>query len=179
MTTAHLARLCACRNWLCAFGVAFGLLGCVTGGESGPDASCIDADGDGECIPNDCDDSDSSVHPGGCEGRIDGVDNNCNGVIDDCDCSDPSINPEAEEVCDGRDNDCDNLVDEGVTVPFYADSDHDGYGGSSTTISACEAPAGFVGIPGDCDDTAADVSPGATEVAGNGIDDDCDGAIDE
>jgi hypothetical protein len=59
---------------------------------------------------------------------------------------------------------------------FYIDADGDGYGSSLMTIADCTAPPGFVADNTDCDDTRAAVNPGATEVMGNGIDDDCDPA---
>jgi len=48
------------------------------------------------------------------------------------------------------------------------DADGDGYG---TTVDASCTNAGV-----DCDDTDAAVNPGATEIAGNGVDDDCNAA---
>jgi hypothetical protein len=61
---------------------------------------------------------------------------------------------------------------------YYADTDGDGYGNASSSTNACSQPTGYVTDNTDCDDTRATVYPGATEVA-NGIDDDCDGSIDE
>ena len=96
----------------------------------------------------------------------------------DCDDSDASVNPGATEVCNGVDDDCDGQVDEGVQNTYYADTDGDGYGDASNSTEACSAPAGYVSDNTDCDDSDANVNPGATEVC-NGIDDDCDGQVDE
>ena len=66
-----------------------------------------------------------------------------------------------------------------VTI-FYADLDGDGYGnGASGVAEACTAPAGYVSNSSDCNDDNASVHPGATEICGNSIDDDCDGQVDE
>jgi hypothetical protein len=65
-----------------------------------------------------------------------------------------------------------------VKTTYYGDADGDGYGDPANTTEACSAPAGYVENDGDCDDTNAAVNPGATEVE-NGIDDNCDGQIDE
>jgi hypothetical protein len=97
---------------------------------------------------------------------------------DDCDDSNAAIHPGATEVCNGKDDDCDGTVDEGVTVTYYTDTDQDGYGNSAVATQACSAPAGFVAVAGDCNDSNASVNPGATEAC-NGIDDDCDGIIDD
>jgi hypothetical protein len=64
---------------------------------------CVDADGDGFCADVDCDDHDAAVHPGAAEVCGDGLDNDCDGVVDngcgvtcaaDTDCA-------ANEVCVG------------------------------------------------------------------------------
>jgi hypothetical protein len=101
-------------------------------------------------------------------------------VADDTDCDDAyaDTNPDAPEICDERDNNCDGAVDEGVTTAFYADTDGDGYGDVTTLVETCDPPSGFSDTAGDCDDAEAAVNPGASEVC-NDIDDNCDGVIDE
>ncbi len=82
------------------------------------------------------------------------------------------------ESCNGRDDDCDGLTDEGC-ARFYRDVDGDGFGRATDTVTAMSAPAGYVAIDSDCDDARADVNPGRAEVCANGIDDNCSGGIDE
>jgi hypothetical protein len=97
---------------------------------------------------------------------------------DDCDDKAASVFPGASETCNGRDDDCDGMIDEEGTdgTSFYVDADGDGVG-TGSPVSACAAPAGYVPSPGDCDDGDAEVSPLATELC-NGADDDCDGETD-
>jgi hypothetical protein len=99
----------------------------------------------------------------------------------DCDDSDPNIHPGAAEICDGLDNNCNDLPDDGLTFStYYQDADGDGFGTVAATDTNClgVAPAGFVANSLDCDDTDPDVSPDATEVV-DGLDNDCNGLVDD
>jgi hypothetical protein len=102
-------------------------------------------------------------------------------VATSTDCNDASaaIRPGAPETCNLVDDDCDSLVDENVTTTFYRDADGDGFGGSASgSTAACTAPAGYVATSTDCNDASATIRPDATESC-NGLDDDCDGLVDE
>ena len=77
----------------------------------------------------------------------------------DCDDRDAGANPAGVESCDGADQDCDGVVDEGTSC-FDDDGD------------------GITEDEGDCDDATAATRPGATEDLTNGRDDDCDGVTD-
>ncbi len=146
-----------------------------------------DQDGDGFGDPNntvqactvpsgfvadntDCNDLNGAIYPGAIE-ICDGVDNDCDGLVDespdldgdgftlcdgDCDDADATIYPGAPELCDGVDNDCDGEVPDSEV-----DDDGDGF-------SECQ---------GDCDDTDSSIYPGAPEIC-DGIDNDCDGLVD-
>lgn len=63
-------------------------------------------------------------------------------------------------------------------VTYYADSDNDGYGDTNNSIQGCSAPSGYTQTGGDCDDTDANIYPGATEVCDN-LDNNCDGVVDD
>ncbi len=91
----------------------------------------------------------------------------------DCNDNEASINPAAQEDCDGVDNNCDSQIDEGVQTTYYADTDSDGYGDPNNTVLDCALPSGYVTDNTDCDDTDNTVNPGETEIVGNGKDDDC------
>jgi hypothetical protein len=100
----------------------------------------------------------------------------------DCDDRQPGVHPHADEICDGLDNDCDDLVDGqddslSAAPTWYRDADGDGYGGEPSGERACEAPIGEVADGTDCDDADAAVHPGAAEVCDD-RDDDCDGLVD-
>jgi hypothetical protein len=165
----------------------------LTGGPTTP----TDLDGDGFAEGFDCDDTDPDVHPGAAE-LCNGLDDDCDGAVPsdeldgdgdgqatcdgDCDDADPTVYDGAEERCDGLDNDCDALLDEadpdlidGIT--YYSDADRDGYGTGDGTVS-CLQPPDTATQGGDCDDAVDTTFPGAYETC-NGVDDDCDGAIDD
>lgn len=153
-----------------------------------------DLDGDTFAACEECDDNDATISPSGIE-LCDLVDNNCDGTVDeasaadaptwyqdtdgdgygdaavstvacsaplgfvasdaDCDDADIAYNPAAPEACDDpNDYNCDGLVE-------YADADGDGY-------AACT----------ECDDSDASVSPAGVEMC-DGVDNNCDGLIDE
>ncbi len=106
-----------------------------------------------------------------------------NGYADnalDCDDGDDQIHPDADEVCDGEDNNCSGSVDDEPVdaTTWYGDSDEDGYGGSQFSETTCDAPSGFVNNDEDCDDLDETVFPGAAEDC-DGVDNDCDGETDE
>jgi uncharacterized protein (TIGR03382 family) len=100
----------------------------------------------------------------------------------DCDDSDPDRYPSNAESCDGLDQDCDDEVDESATDMriWREDADGDGFQGA-TRIRSCEPPPGWAADSGeaDCDDADASVYPGAVELCGDGIDQDCDDEVDE
>ena len=95
----------------------------------------------------------------------------------DCDDADETAYPGNEEICDGVDNDCNKLVDDDATdaTTWYADKDEDTYGQSGEETEACEAPVDSTDRAGDCDDTDASVNPGESETWYDGTDQDCDG----
>jgi hypothetical protein len=101
-------------------------------------------------------------------------------VVDatDCDDSDPLAFPGGEEHCDGLDTDCDGTADEDDALEahaWYWDGDGDGWGDLSTPDTGCYPASGYTLTAGDCDDADPAVWPGAAEVCGDGVDDDCDG----
>ncbi len=133
------------------------------------EAGCTDNDGDFYSLETD---------PASC-GSICGSQACLGG--DDCDDNDASTNPGAAEICDnGVDDDCDSLVDcddadcEGNPACLTCeDSDSDG-------VDACDAagnPVTGCDDPCDCDDADIEVFPGKTEIC-NGKDDNCDDIVD-
>jgi len=95
----------------------------------------------------------------------------------DCNDADATVYPDATEICDGIDNDCDEAIDEDLaTATFYVDSDGDGYG-ASEPVEMCAVPeSGYSTVSGDCNDVDASTNPGAEDLTLDGIDQDCNDA---
>jgi hypothetical protein len=88
-----------------------------------------------------------------------------------------AVNPDGQEVCNGYDDDCDELVDgEDSSVDgnlYYPDRDNDGFGSATDPpVVACSEPFGQRADATDCDDDDAAVNTAAIEVC-NGRDDNC------
>lgn len=94
----------------------------------------------------------------------------------DCGDQNASRHPDADELCNGIDDDCDGSVDNDAIDPrsWYLDQDQDAFGTAETVETACEPSAGFVAEAGDCDDTDPLSHPGAEEDC-DPVDRDCDG----
>ena len=149
---------------------------------------------------DDCDDLDPAVNPGATE-VCDDADNDCDGAVDsdddDVDLATAStwyIDEDGDgygvpgdelEACSAPAGRADNADDCDDTDPalhpetvWYPDSDADGFGRDSDATVGCAQPDDHVLDGGDCDDTAPAVNPGADERC-DGIDNDCNGTVDE
>lgn len=96
----------------------------------------------------------------------------------DCDDGNPAVNPGATELCSFTDENCDG--DRMAPPTYFRDADGDGFGAIAEIVSeGCTPPEGYVEEAGDCDPEDAAINPTAAEVPGNGVDDNCNGMIDE
>ncbi len=100
---------------------------------------------------------------------------------DDCDDSDVAVHPDADEVCNGVDDDCDDSIDEDDAAPgtWYQDADGDGYGDDESLVETCEPDDDYVTVGGDCDDSDDTINPDADEICDGLVDENCDGEVDE
>ncbi len=172
---------------------------------------------------DDCDDTDPDVHPDATE-VCNGIDDDCDEAIDDADtvtgattwyldvdgdgagaiggttvvqCADPGpyatvggdcddtdieVHPGADELCDAIDQDCDGETRDADSLDatvWYPDVDEDGFGEDAQAVTDCDGPTDYISTGGDCDDGLASVFPGAVEVCGDNVDQDCNGTPDD
>lgn len=101
--------------------------------------------------------------------------------VGDCNENNAAVNPNAVEKCNGKDDNCNGMVDENaVIVEMWPDEDRDGYYGAKTgtPMMGCGDIPGYAGDPGDCSPREPKVHPGATEIC-NLLDDNCNSRVDE
>jgi len=134
-------------------------------------ADCVDPDDDGDGVPDDADNCPAVANASQADFDGDGMGNECDpdddqdGAPDEADCApfDDTSYPGADELCDGKDNDCDGPKDEelGSTTCGLGECEH--------TIENCVG-----GIPQLCDPMEGSVP----EIC-DGKDQDCNGEIDD
>ncbi len=143
----------------------------------------------------DCDDTKPAFYPGASETDCeDPADYNCDGssgyadvdrdtfaACEECDDAVGTVNPDATEVCNDIDDDCDGTIDGATSADahtWYVDADSDGYTDAERSVTDCAQPEFYVdpSDESDCDDVNNTVHPDATEVMDDGIDQDCDGS---
>lgn len=130
---------------------------------------CPDADGDNSSVNVDCDDSDSRIFPGAPE-LDDGKDNDCNGIVDDgLDTDSDGFTPIFGGDCNDSDSTLNPLAAE---IPDGIDNNCDGV---VLPEESDDDSDGVSELQGDCDDTNNTIFPNAVEITNDGIDQDCNG----
>jgi len=140
-------------------------------------ADCMETDKDGDGVPDGADNCPSISNEAQEDFDVDNFgdvcdlddDNDMASDEEDCGPLDPEVHPGAEEVCDGKDNDCNLIVDEG-----FVDTDTDGW---KNCIDDDDDNDEFVDII-DCAPLDPAIYPGAVESC-DGLDNDCDNLVDE
>ena len=178
-----------------AVGASVALLAFAAGCRSeGKTEYVVDADQDGVAEADDCDDNDAQIGAGSTfytdadgDGYGDGalMGTYCGAAeglsesSDDCDDADSTVHPDADDLCDGIDQDCDGVVDnDSPPVAVYSDADGDGYGDDATATLECVVPEGAVTVGGDCNDADFAYNPDATEDdCADPNDYNCDGSV--
>ncbi len=137
-----------------------------------PNTTCNTDDTCPSCICGDCNDTNSQTYPGATE-ICDGQDNDCNDIIDD---EELDLDNDGFMICNG---DCN---DTNPNTYFGATEICDGQDNDCNDIIDDEEldldNDGFMICNGDCNDTNPDTYPDAPEIC-DGQDNDCDGSIDE
>ncbi len=148
-----------------------------------------DLDGDGITVANgDCDDADAGIHPGATEVVGDGVDHDCDGVVN-CYADADGDGYRSDAVVPSPTTGCTGAGEALATVPAGDCNDADSriHPGASEdcddpTDYNCDGSVSFADADGDgwaacvdCDDTDPSAFPGADEIVADGIDEDCDG----
>ncbi len=151
---------------------------------NGKDDNCdgsIDPKGAGGCVNYDYDGDGDGYGLTGTSECACGPDGPFSATVGgDCNDVSAAIHPDAAETCNAIDDNCNGQTDEGLaTTTWYLDADHDGYGTGVGTASCTTVPGLTATVNGDCNDASAAVRPGADEVCGNNIDDNCNGQTDE
>ncbi len=154
-----------------------------------------DADSDGYPSTTDCNDTNAAIHPGATEVCGDGIDQDCSGADQPCSTCQQYTATNDSHVSAARAYTQSSSSGCGTTTTYYAKGSNENLGTSGTTTvtlytndggttyrqGSCPTPttdADSDGYPSttDCNDTNAAIHPGATEVCGDGIDQDCSGA---
>lgn len=134
---------------------------------------CYDSDGDGVVDALDCAPLDATVYPGAPE-LCDGLDNNCDTLVPP---NEADADGDGWRVCEGDCNDANALVYPGAPLQCGVNATVDA--DCSGRVDTADGDGdGYSECTGDCNDASAAQSPALTEVCDDGIDNDCDGYVD-